>query len=39
MKPKYVKKLLFSEIKSISEKSDEYCISPGEWKARTYQMS
>ncbi len=27
MKPKDIKKLLFSEINSVSKKSDDYCIS------------
>ena len=29
MKPKDIKKLLFSEINSVSKKSDDYCISSG----------
>ena len=29
MKPKHLKKLLLSEIKAVSEKSNEYCVSSG----------
>lgn len=29
MKPKHLKKLLLSEIKAVSEKSNEYCVSFG----------
>ncbi len=39
MKPKYLKRLLLSEIKSISEKAKDYCISPGKDFIRQRKLS
>ena len=39
MKPKYLKKLLLSEIKSVSEKAKDYCVSPGKDFKRNRKLS
>ena len=39
MKPEQLKKILLSEIKSVSEKSDEYCMSSGKDFTRKRKLS
>lgn len=39
MKPNYLKNLLLSEIKSISEKPEDYCVSPGKDFTRHRKLS
>lgn len=39
MKPKYLKNILLSEIKSVSEKAEDYCVSPGKDFIRKRKLS
>ena len=39
MKPNYLKNILFSEIKSIAEKANDYCLSPGKDFIRNRKLS
>ena len=39
MKPKHLKKFLLSEIKAVSEKSNEYCVSAGKDFTRKRKIS
>lgn len=39
MKSKYLKKLLLSEIKSVAERADEFCVEPGKNFIRKRKLS
>lgn len=39
MKPKYLKKLLLSEIKAVAEKSDDFCIDSSRNFSRKRKLS
>lgn len=39
MKPKYLKKFLLSEIQSVSERADEFCVEPGKNFIRKRKLS
>lgn len=39
MKPKFLKELLLSEIKSVTERSDEFCVEPGRNFIRNRKLS
>ena len=39
MKPKYLKKILFSEIQSVTERANEFCVEPGKNFIRKRKLS
>ena len=39
MKPKHIKKLLMSEIETVANASDEYCLNPGRNFSRKRKLS
>ena len=39
MKPKHIKKLLMSEIETVANASDEYCLNPGRDFSRKRKLS